>query len=102
MQNVGGYARAPTFQMQRWRVKASALVPNCRRFDTSRRKRLSSRHLGRHARDAALDSPDVCPAQRLVKFRFPVCYHRSCSIFSPSAAAIFSSVALRGCLTRSI
>lgn len=30
------------------------------------------------------------------------CHHRSCSSSRPSAAATFSSVALRGCLTRSI
>ena len=45
MQNVGSYAQTPTFQTQRWRVKASALARNWRRFDTSRRKRLSSRRL---------------------------------------------------------
>src|SRR3990172_5155631 len=61
IQNVGSYAKAPTFQTQQRRVKASALAPNCRRFCTSRRKRLFSRHLGRHARDAALDNSDVCP-----------------------------------------
>ena len=59
MQNVGDYAQAPTFQTQRWRVKASALAPNCRRFDTLRRKRLSSRHLGQHPREAALDNSDA-------------------------------------------